>query len=200
MDRWIGKVALVTGASSGIGAAITVELIKSGMIVIGAARRQERVDELKKEIPGVKQKNLHSFKCDVSKEEDIKAVFKWADQQFGGIDVLVNNAGVTKQMNILDADNTNNIKEVIDTNLVAAALCSREAFQSMKKKGVDGHIIFINSIVGHNVFNFVGKLPSLNIYPSTKFGMTAMTEVLRQELQMQKTKIKITVSIHIFKT
>jgi len=192
MERWSKKIAVVTGASAGIGAAIVVDLVKAGMIVIGLARRVERVEELKNKIPANSTGSLHPYKCDLQQEGDIKAAFKWIEETFGGVDVLVNNAGVVTQANLIDLDNTAKIKGVIDTNIMGVVFCTREAFHSMKKRNVDGHVVIINSVVGHNIPYTVDKFPSFNIYPATKHAVTAMTEGYRQEFQREKTKIKIT--------
>lgn len=192
MERWSGKVAVVTGASAGIGAAIVLDLAKAGLRVIGLARRAERVDELKQQLPSSIKGEIHSFKCDVTSETDIKAAFEWVETKFGGVDILVNNAGIGAGMNLVDADNTDKIRSVIDTNVMGPALCTREAFQSMKKRNFDGHVIIINSVAGHYV-PFMTNGRSFNIYPSSKYAVTAMTEVLRQEFQLMGTKIKITV-------
>lgn len=192
MERWSDRVAVVTGAGSGIGAAIALDLVKAGVRVIGLGRRVERIDALKQQLPVSHQSNLHSFECDVTSETDIRAAFAWVETKFGGVDILVNNAGVNLAMNLVDAHNSDKLRSVVDTNIVGPVLCTREAFHSMKKRNFDGHVIIINSIVGH----FVPFLPngqSPNMYPSSKYAVTAMTEVLRQEFQLMETKIKITV-------
>ncbi|XP_055612044.1 farnesol dehydrogenase-like [Uranotaenia lowii] len=188
MDRWNGKVAVVTGSSSGIGAAIAKDLTKAGMIVVGLARRVERVKALKNDLPKEVAENLHAVKCDVSKEEDILSTFKWVEEKFGGVDVLVNNAGIVRDSALLEPENTQKLKEVIDTNVMGLVMCSREAFQSMKKRAVDGHIIHINSVAGHHVIDY----PRLNIYSASKFAVTAITETMRQELRTEGTKVKVT--------
>ncbi|XP_053687359.1 farnesol dehydrogenase-like [Sabethes cyaneus] len=187
MDRWTGKVAVVTGASSGIGAATAKALANAGMVVIGLARRVERVEALKKDLPPSVQESFHAAKCDVSKEEDILKTFRWIEQKFGGVDVLINNAGILRETSLTQAD-TQKIREVLDTNVMGLVLCSREAFQSMKKRSVDGHIVHINSIAGHQVPNF----PGINIYPASKHAVTAITETMRHELRTEGTKIKVT--------
>ncbi|KFB44580.1 hypothetical protein ZHAS_00012462 [Anopheles sinensis] len=190
MDRWVGKVAVVTGASSGIGAATVKALANAGMITIGLARRVERIEELKKELPVEASGRLHGFRCDVTKEEDILAAFAHVEKVFGGVDVLINNAGIARgKIGVLQADNTATLRQVVDTNLMGLALCSREAFQSMKKRSVDGHIVHINSILGHSV-----PENNLNMYAATKYGVTALTETMRHELRLAGTKIKVTVS------
>lgn len=191
MDRWTNKIAVVTGASSGIGAAIALDLALAGMKVIGLARRQERVDELKANIPAECSGSIDSFKCDVSSESEILAAFAWITKEFGGIDVLVNNAGIARQGRLVTIE-TELLREVIDTNLMAAVFCVREAFASMKNRGADGHIILINSVLGHKV-PFSPTWSRLNAYAPTKYALTAMTEVLRQELLAEQTKIKVTV-------
>uniref|UniRef100_A0A182WQQ4 Dehydrogenase n=1 Tax=Anopheles minimus TaxID=112268 RepID=A0A182WQQ4_9DIPT len=189
MERWQGKVAIVTGASSGIGAATVTALAKAGMITFGLARRVERVEELKNDLPEEIRERLHAIQCDVTKEEDILAAFQQVTEKCGGVDVLINNAGVARStVGVLTADNTQALRDVIDTNLVGLALCSREAFQSMKKRSVDGHIIHINSILGHCVL----PMGTLNVYPATKYGVTALTETMRHELRLAGTKIKVT--------
>lgn len=194
MDRWLKKTAVVTGASSGIGAAIAIALAKENMTVIALGRRIERLEQLKVKVPIGSKGAIHARQCDVTKEDEVKATFDWVNDTFGGTDVLVNNAGIAKVTNLVDANNTAPIREVVETNILAVVYCTREAFQSMKSRNVNGHVIIINSIVGHTVPMFVGKMSSLNIYPGTKHAVTAMTEVFRQEFQELGTQTKITVS------
>lgn len=164
------------------------------MNVVGLARRVERVNELQQRIPSHSKGKLYAVHCDITNEDDIKSAFNWVEQNVGGVDVLVNNAGIMNQVNLVDANNSDAIRSTIDTNLMGPVLCTREAFNSMRKRGVDGHIFMINSTLGHKVFYLVGQTASTNIYPPTKFGITAMTEVLRQEFQSFGTKVKITVT------
>lgn len=193
MERWAGKIAVVTGASSGIGAAIAIALAKANMIVVGLARRPNLIDQLSESLPNEVKSNLYSLKCNLADESDIKSAFKWIDEKFGSVDVLVNNAGVALSGNIVDCDNSDMLRQVIDINVLAVAVCTREAFQIMNRNKVDGHIIHINSVDGHHVPYLIGKNISYNLYSPSKFAITAMTEVLRQELQLYNTKIKVTV-------
>lgn len=195
MDRWIGKTAVVSGAGSGNGAAITIDLLKAGVNVVGLDLHKEGIEALREKIPSMATATgkLFARKCDVTQESDITTTFNWIESEFGGTDILVNNAGIHKVMNLLDEDNTNKLRQCIDTNTFGVVLCSREAFHSMKRRNFNGHIIHINSIVGHKI-PYYAHYPSLNIYPCTKFAITAMTEVMRQELHNFDTKIKVTVS------
>lgn len=195
MNRWVGKVAIVTGASSGIGAAIVIELLKSDVIVVGLARRVELVQNLSSQVDAKQAQNLHALQCDVSKETDLLAAFAWVDTHLGGADILVNNAGIARMMNLIDADNTKSLKEILDTNLLAVIFCTREFFQSMKRRSVNnGHVVMMNSIHGH-ILPFLDPTDSRNLYSVTKHALTAMVEILRKEFIGQGTKHKITVRL-----
>lgn len=198
MDRWIGKVAVVTGASTGIGAATVIDLLNAGLKVVGLARRQELIAALADHVKDEYRANLHARECDVGNEESVKECFRWVKATFGGVDILVSNAGCLRKANIVDADNTDSLRAVIDTNLWGTIYCVREAFQSMKDRGGYGHVVLINSILGHDVPFFVGRMASFNVYPASKHAITAMTEVLRQEFIEHQTKIKVTVRYSIF--
>ena len=93
MERWAGKVAIVTGASVGIGASVTKKLLSHKLKVIGCARNLEKLQELGKQLKPEEANLYLPVKCDVTKEEDIKNVFKVAQEKFGGVYVMINNAG-----------------------------------------------------------------------------------------------------------
>lgn len=197
MNRWCGKVAVVTGASSGIGAATAVRLAEDGCITIGLARRVERIEQLKCTLKEGHKGDLIAMQCDCSLEGEVRNVFECITSTYGNIQILVNAAGVNRKFLLLDGCNSEEMRNVVDTNLMGPVYCIREAYKSMKKTK-SGHIININSILGHKVIYFGAlEVPPMNMYPSTKYAMTAMTEVLRQELQVKKTPyIKITVRYH----
>lgn len=95
MERWAGRIACVTGASSGVGAAICTELVKHGMIVCGLARRKDKVEALRLSLFGA-EGQLNAVECDITKDEDVKRAFTWIEKTLGGIDLLVNNAGIVR--------------------------------------------------------------------------------------------------------
>ncbi|KAG5895115.1 hypothetical protein JTB14_008552 [Gonioctena quinquepunctata] len=186
MERWRGKVAVVTGASSGIGAEIAKKLVEEGLIVVGVARRTELMEKLASELSGDIGK-LFSFKADLSKAEDITEAFKWTKENVGTVHILINCAGIHYRENLLEGD-PENWKKTFDVNVMALCIATKEATTVMRRENIAGHIIHINSISGHKV----PSLPNMNVYSGTKFAVTALTETLRQELMGIKSKIRVT--------
>ncbi|XP_075155907.1 farnesol dehydrogenase-like [Haematobia irritans] len=193
MEKWHCKIAVVTGASSGIGAACCKALIDNGMIVVGLARRPERIDEMRNLWPNdeEKQKRLHSRKCDVRQESDIIEAFDYIAKEYGPVAVLINNAGIVRATELVRENNTEDLRAILETNVMGMALCTREAFKTMSKNPAGlGHVINMNSVAGHKVLHFEGM--STNMYPVSKFAVTAMTEVYRNEFLTHKTKLRVT--------
>ncbi|XP_025163632.1 farnesol dehydrogenase [Harpegnathos saltator] len=188
MDRWVSKVALVTGASVGIGAQVTKMLAQKGMRVIAVARRLEKLEELAARIKREHKTEIYPMMCDVCKEEDILRVFKWADDKFGGVDVLVNNAGTLSNESIIDGS-TEKYRAIMEVNVIAMAICSREMSRSIKKRKTRGHIINMNSIVGHYGEAMV---MSNSLYSASKYAVTGMSHSLRHEMIAAKLDIKVT--------
>ncbi|XP_065365176.1 farnesol dehydrogenase-like [Calliphora vicina] len=192
MERWQNKIAVVTGASSGIGIAIVKDLIKNGLQVVGLARRVERVEDIKKSLPKNLQTKLTALKCDVSNLKSVNEAFDKIVQHFGGIDILVNNAGCLK-LGQLTTMNVADVEQVLQTNVMGVVYCTQRAFKSMKERNFNGHVVLINSVAGHKVVSSIdGSTPEFNIYPPSKFAITAITEIYRQEFRGLGTKIKVT--------
>lgn len=192
MERWRNKTAVVTGASSGIGAACAIDLVKAGMIVAALGRREYRLNELKIKLPEELQGRIHVIKCDVTQESQVLEAFKWVNDNLGAVNVLVNSAGICNQAELVGKNCTKFIKESVDTDITGTVYCVREAFNQMKENNVAGHVILINSIAGH----YVPRIPfgSINIYSAVKYATTAMAETYRQEFSNAGTDIKLTVS------
>lgn len=93
MDRWVGKIAIVTGVSSGIGELLARELVSAGVNVLGLARREKKLQELSKSLKNTKG-SFHYLKCDVCNERDILDAFAYVEKNFGRLDILINNAAV----------------------------------------------------------------------------------------------------------
>lgn len=179
MDKWVGKTAVVTGASAGIGAQIVRDLVNAGVNVVTLARREEKLQELKKELAG-KRGKVTTYSCDVSDVKSVEKAFAFIEKTCGGTDILVNNAGIVKYVKIFqDGPNVaSDLNQVVQTNLMGSVWCAREAFKSLTKRNVHGHIVNMNSVVGHAVTFTGGDIPAYNIYPATKYGITATTEVM----------------------
>jgi NADP+-dependent farnesol dehydrogenase len=159
--------------------------------VVGTARRSELVEEHSKQLSGKKGK-LHGIKADFTKEEDILKTFAWTTKNLGPVHILVNNAGTTKPTNLTEGK-TEDWKAVLDLNVLGLCIATREAVKVMKANNIKGHIVHINSVLGHNVFSGA----HVNVYPASKYAVTALTETLRQELNHLSSKIKITVSASV---
>lgn len=196
MERWRNKVAVVTGASAGIGAACTRALLQAGLVVVGLARRQERIEQFRGTLPREQQQRLHAMHCDMSDESQVQQAMAWTQRQLGGLHVLVSNAGIIVEAELSGAGNTQAMRRTIDTNIMGSVYGIREAFQLMRNEPAEeGHVVIVNSVAGQQVPNLGPQLPSLNIYPASKFALRAMQEIYRQEFQRHKTRVRVSVSI-----
>ncbi|CAK8694742.1 dehydrogenase/reductase SDR family member 11-like [Clavelina lepadiformis] len=185
MESWIGKVALVTGASAGIGAAIVKKLVENGMEVVGCARNLTELNEIATKVNKAGPGHMYPYKCDLVDENQILAVFEYIKKQFGTIHICINNAAVCYHTPMVSAD-TEHLKEMINVNILALCIATREAITLMKNTNVDdGHIVNINGNAGH-------KICFETFYSATKYAVTALTEGLRQELRAANSRIRAT--------
>ncbi|XP_017003589.1 farnesol dehydrogenase-like [Drosophila takahashii] len=191
MNRWLNRVAVVTGASAGIGEACCRDLVAKGMVVVGLARREKVLQDIKSSLPADQAARFHTRPCDVSNEQQVKETFAWIDRTLGGADVLINNAGIVRKINLTDEGNSDDVRAILDVNVLGVTWCTRQMFQSLQRRKVnDGHVVIINSVVGH-IVPAVEDF-SLNMYAPSKHAITALTEILRQEFNKKGTKTKIT--------
>lgn len=193
MNDWKDKIAVVTGASSGIGAQVSLDLSEAGVTVLALARRKHRLQELAK-----KNSNIHPILCDVSDPESIQDAFKYIKENFGKINILINNAGRVRDGSILDTTKPNtDYKGTIDVNLNGVVLCTREAFHLMESHEEPVFIINMNSVLGK--ISPQAKFVPSNVYPATKIALKNFTEVVRLELAskgLHRIRIAVRVSIH----
>jgi 3-oxoacyl-[acyl-carrier protein] reductase len=168
-----GRVALVTGASQGIGRACALVLAEGGAKVALCARNQEKLEQLAGEING-KGGDAAPFQMDVGKEEEIKAGAKAAITRFGKVDILVNNAGITRDQLVMRMKRTD-WDEVINTNLTGPFLLIQAVIGSMLKQRW-GRIINITSIFGQ-----IGQVGQAN-YSSSKAGLIGLTLAVAREV------------------
>nr|AAL29152.1 SD06635p [Drosophila melanogaster] len=191
MDRWQNRVAVISGASSGIGAACARLLVAAGLQVVGLARRTDRLEQLRQSLPAEQRMRFHQHKCDVSQELQVDTAFEWIEKELGGIDVLINNAGIVLGGQLIDMP-TKDINNILQTNLMGSIYCTKLAAGSMRRRQVAGHLIFVNSTAGVAGYKPDPADESLNAYTPSKFALTAVQEICRQELINQGSKIKTT--------
>lgn len=195
MELWRNKVAVVTDASSLLGAALCKDLCRNDVTVVGLASRMDLLEGLKGEI--LEEKRDSKFipvQCDVTMEEEIQTAFSYVDFKLGGVDILINNAEVTESTTVLgDENNLNRLKKVVQVNLTAAISCAKKAYKSMAKRNVPGYIINVSSVAGYSVETVgYGLEPTHNLYNSSKFALRALTQVIRHELNfLKKNQVRI---------
>ena len=168
-----GKVAVVTGASSGLGQQFARALSEQGCDVAILARRKERLEEFSKELKQNGQDCL-PVSCDVTDEESIKNAIKVVVDHFGKIDILVNNAGITKD-NLIGRMKDEDFDAVIDVNLKGTFYMMRGVSRLMLRQRA-GRIINMSSVVG-----VMGNAGQVN-YSASKAGVIGMTKSLAREL------------------
>jgi 3-oxoacyl-[acyl-carrier protein] reductase len=168
-----GRVALVTGASQGIGRSCALKLASTGATVALAARNQEKLNELVREISGAGGKAA-TFTVDVSDEAQIKSACKAVITQFGKIDILVNNAGITRDQLVMRMKRSD-WDAVLSTNLTSAYLCIQQVIGSMLKQRW-GRIINIASVFGQ-----MGQAGQAN-YAASKAGLIGLTMAIAREV------------------
>ncbi|XP_036324838.1 farnesol dehydrogenase [Rhagoletis pomonella] len=183
----VQQVALITGASAGIGAQIAVMLANKGISVIGLARRAELIKDLNKQVTG--HGKIHPHHCDLSSEECILSAFEYVRDTFPPITILVCNAGILKA-NFIAESTGKEIKELFDLNVVSTSICLREGLKSMRANKTKGHLIVMNSTLGHRIPEV--PVPLFSVYPATKHAITALCQTLRQEIHFLKLNIKLT--------
>uniref|UniRef100_A0A1I8NLN7 Uncharacterized protein n=1 Tax=Stomoxys calcitrans TaxID=35570 RepID=A0A1I8NLN7_STOCA len=192
MERWCSKVAVVTGASKGIGAAIVHCLLKNGIRVVGLSRSVENMEEFRNELPLELQPILSALKCNVGDVECVNKTFDEIESKYGGIGILVNSAG-TMNPNLLLTGDVAAMQEILQTNVLGVVHCTQKAFSSMRQRKFDGHVFILNSILGHPIPIFPKDIPSmLGMYIASKWAIKALTEYYRQEFRHFDTKIKVT--------
>ncbi|XP_034238269.1 farnesol dehydrogenase-like [Thrips palmi] len=194
MERYAGRVAVVTGASSGIGARIAQDLVREGLVVVGVARRMHLVQELAVSLVASGARGqLHAVEADLADGAEVRRVFKWVEDKLGGVSVLVNNAAFLSTQPMQDMEAAD-MQRLFATNLTAVALCCREALASMRRHGLkNGHVVNINSVTGHTVIRDVHGVPSVSAYAASKNGLTALSKGLRFDLlKMPEYKIRVT--------
>ena len=177
-----GKVAAVTGASSGIGAATAAMLADSGAAVSLAARRGDRIGELAKRIEGAGGRAL-AVEADIGDEQQANDFIRRTKDELGRLDILVNNAGVMLLGPVIGVP-TEEWRRMVEVNLLGLLYCTHAALPIMGEQG-SGHIVNISSVAGR--FANLGSA----VYNLTKFGVNAFSEALRQEVTPANVKVTV---------
>lgn len=172
-DNITGKVIVITGASSGMGAAAASYLAVKGASVVLGARRADRIETLAAEITEAGGKAV-AVVTDVTNREDVRKLVDTAVETYGRIDVLINNAGVMP-LSPLDRLKVDEWDQMIDVNVKGVLYGIAAALPHMKEQG-SGHIINLSSVAGHKLF--AGSA----VYSATKFAVRALSDGLRQEM------------------
>ncbi len=176
------QVAVVTGASSGIGYATALALAKAGAKIAVGARRVERLEQLKKETEKLGVECI-TVSCDVTKRSDCENLINSAVKKWGRLDILVNNAGLMP-LSFVKNLKVDEWEQMVDVNIKGVLYCTAAVIPHLIKQN-SGHIVNISSVAGRVVF------PAGSVYCATKFAVRAFSEGLRQELSTRN-NIRVT--------
>lgn len=180
IDDLKDKIVLVTGASRGIGKAISIAVAQSGAEVILVARDEEKLKQVKEEINHFKGKAV-VIKADFSKENEVIQLFKQIKEKYQRLDVLINNAGVASFGNTEDFP-IEEFDKIMNVNIRSVFLACQKAIKLMKEKN-NGYIINISSVVGFKGYN------EQCAYGISKHGVMGLTKSLAVELQEQNIRV-----------
>jgi short-subunit dehydrogenase len=164
------KVVVITGGTDGIGKALVDAMVKAGAKVATCARNHDKIYNLQLEYTHVL---LHAMVCDVSKEQECQRFIQSTIETFGGIDILINNAGISMHALVADMD-VDVIRKVMDTNFYGSVYCTKWALPSLLER--KGTIVGVSSIAGYR------GLPGRSGYSASKFALQGWLESLRTEL------------------
>jgi 3-oxoacyl-[acyl-carrier protein] reductase len=175
-----GQTAIVTGGTKGIGRAIAEALAAEGMNVCVGARNLEEVQQAVRELEGTGA-SASGAVCDVRVYEEVEALVAHAVEEFGGVDVLVNNAGIGLRK-LVEETSPEEFRAVLETNLFGVFHGCRAAIPELKKRG-GGYIVNVSSLAGANPH------PQMAAYNASKFALNGFSEALMQEVRHDHIKV-----------
>ena len=177
------KIALITGATSGIGKATTLLLAENNYNVIITGRRKELLDELKQEVEVKYKGDVHILCFDVREKAEVDAAIDSLPERWRKIDALINNAGLAVGLNHIQDGDVDDWERMIDTNIKGLLYITRKVSPLMVERGA-GHIVNIGSIAGTQVYE------NGNVYCASKHAVHALSQAMR--IDMVKHNIKVT--------
>lgn len=169
------KIVVVTGASSGIGKACAYSFAQQGARLILAARRKEQLEHLSQTLKSESGIDCHLLELDVRDRTKVEATFSSLPTEWQSIDILINNAGLSRGLDKLYEGDVNDWEEMIDTNVKGLLYVTRTIVPDMVRRN-SGHVINLGSIAGHETY------PKGNVYCATKAAVRSLTEGLKQDL------------------
>lgn len=176
-----GKVAIVTGGTKGIGRGIAEALVREGANVCISARSRHEIDETIRDLRTLKAGKATGIVSDVCNYSQVKPLFELTLSEFGGLDVLINNAGIG-MFQTVEEMSPEDFRSIIETNLFGVFYCCHEAIPLMKQRG-GGYIINMSSLAGVNAH------PQMAAYNASKFGLNGFSEALMQEVRHDNIKV-----------
>jgi 3-oxoacyl-[acyl-carrier protein] reductase len=176
-----GKVAIVTGGTRGIGRGIAEALVGEQVNVCISAREESEIQEATESLNKIGGGQAIGFACDVRVHSEVKALFERVSSAFGGVDVLINNAGIGIFAPVAEMS-PEDFRAVLETNLFGVFNCCHEVIPLMKNRG-GGYIINISSLAGANPH------PRMAAYNASKFGLNGFSEALMQEVRHDNIKV-----------
>jgi len=175
-----GKVAVVTGGTKGIGNAIATELVNHGAMVFICSRSLPDVTKAVEELS--KGGKARGTVCDVRDESSVERMLGECTQIFGGVDIVVNNAGLAFPGKTVEEISGEEFRETLETNLFGVFYVCHHAIPMLKKRG-GGYILNISSLAGQN------PIPKMAAYNASKFGLNGFTEAMMQEVRHDNIKV-----------
>ena len=176
-----GKVAVVTGGTRGIGRGIAEALARGGANVSISARKAEEIAKTVNELNGLREGKVVGFTCDVRDYSSVKSFFDQTVSKLGGVDVLINNAGIGIFQSVEEMS-PEDFRSILETNVFGVFHCCHEGIPLMKQRG-GGYIINISSLAGTNAH------PLMAAYNASKFGLNGFSEALMQEVRHDGIKV-----------
>ncbi|MCB9209511.1 MAG: SDR family oxidoreductase [Ignavibacteriales bacterium] len=175
MKKLEGKIAFITGATSGIGKACAYALAEQGSNLILSARRTNLIEKIEEDIKAKYNVKTYALKIDVRNQKEVEWAVNSLPEKWKNIDILINNAGLAKGMNKLYEDDIENWEDMIDTNVKGLLYVTRAIVPGMVERK-NGHVINIGSTAGHEAY------PKGHVYCATKHAVDAITKGLRMDV------------------